>query len=78
MATGSCELGGEDGGVLGAIFGDEELGDGVTTGGVVDDVFDSRWQPASPSASPVHSSVTKAALLIVISGSVEGKCDIRI
>jgi hypothetical protein len=44
--------------------------DGATTGGVVDVVvFDSRWQPATPSAMPVQSRVTRAALLIVISRS---------
>jgi hypothetical protein len=47
---------------------DEVDGDGVTTGGVVDVVvLVSRWQPATPSAMPVQSNVTRAALLIVIS-----------
>ena len=58
--------------VLGGVVEDEEDddGDGVTTGGVVDDVvFDSRWQPETPSAMPVQSNVTRAALLIVISRS---------
>jgi hypothetical protein len=58
--------------VLGGGVDDEEDddGDGVTTGGVVDDgVFDSRWQPETPSAMPVQSNVTRAALLIVISRS---------
>ena len=49
---------------------EEDDGDGVTTGGVVDEVvFDSRWQPETPSAMPVQSNVTRAALLIVISRS---------
>ena len=58
---------------------DEPDGDGATTGGVVDvvDVDDSRWQPASPSARPVHSSVTKA-LRIVISNRVKGALPLRI
>ena len=58
--------------VLGGVVVDEEDddGDGVTTGGVVDEVvFDSRWQPETPSAMPVQSNVTRAALLIVISRS---------
>ena len=58
--------------VLGGVVDDEEDddGDGVTTGGVVDDVgLDSRWQPETPSAMPVQSNVTRAALLIVISRS---------
>ena len=58
--------------VLGAGAADFE-GDGATTGGVVevdDVVLDSRWQPATPSAMPVQSNVTRAALLIVISKSV--------
>ena len=52
---------------------DDDGGDGATTGGVVevdDVVLDSRWQPATPSAMPVQSNVTRAALLIVISKSV--------
>ena len=56
--------------VLGGGVVDEEDddGDGVTTGGVVDEVvFDSRWQPETPSAMPAQSNVTRAALLIVIS-----------
>jgi hypothetical protein len=38
---------------------------------VVDDAscLDSRWQPETPSAMPVQSNVTRAALLIVISKS---------
>ena len=74
----------EDGGVVGLIDelddvepveggvvdeDDDVDGDGVTTGGVVDVVLVSRWQPASPNAIPVQSNVTKAALLIVISRS---------
>ena len=59
--------------VLGAGADDDFEGDGATTGGVddvVDDVEgDSRWQPATPSAIPVQSNVTSAALLIVISKS---------
>ena len=57
--------------VLGGVVDDEDDdGDGVTTGGVVVDVvFDSRWQPETPSAMPVQSNVTRAALLIVISRS---------
>ena len=59
--------------VLGAGADDDFEGDGATTGGVddvVDDVEgDSRWQPATPSAMPVQSNVTRAALLIVISKS---------
>jgi hypothetical protein len=58
--------------VLGGVVDDEDDddGDGVTTGGVVDDVgLDSRWQPETPSAMPVQSNVTRAALLIVISRS---------
>lgn len=59
----------ELGGVDGLVVEDDEVdGDGVTTGGVVVEVFVSRWQPASPSAKPVQSSVI-TALLIVISGS---------
>ena len=56
---------------LGGVEDDEDDdGDGVTTGGVVVDVvFDSRWQPETPSAMPVQSNVTRAALLIVISRS---------
>jgi hypothetical protein len=56
-------------GVVVVVDEDDVDGDGVTTGGVVADVFVSRWQPATPSARPVHSSVTKVALLIVISRS---------
>lgn len=66
----------DDGGGLidelgGGVDDDEDAdGDGVTTGGVVDVVvLDSRWQPATPSAMPVQSRVTRAALLIVISKS---------
>ena len=74
----------EDGGVVGLIDelddvepveggvvdeDDDVDGDGVTTGGVVDVVLVSRWQPASPNAIPVQSNVTKAALLIVVSRS---------
>src|SRR6478672_11553876 len=57
--------------VLGGVVDDEDDdGDGVTTGGVVDDVvLDSRWQPETPSAIPANSNVTRAALLIVISRS---------
>ena len=62
----------DDGGVVddddGGVVDDEddEDGDGVTVGGdVVLDVFDSRWQPATPSARPVQSSVTNVTLLIV-------------
>ena len=58
--------------VLRGVVDDEEDddGDGVTTGGVVDDVvLVSRWQPETPSAMPVQSNVTRAALLIVISRS---------
>ena len=45
---------------------DEPDGDGATTGGVVDDVVGvSRWQPASPSAKPVQSSVTKVLRIII-------------
>ena len=48
---------------------DDELGDGVTTGGVfgVVDVLVSRWQPARPSASPAQSNVAIAALLMILS-----------
>ena len=54
----------DDGGVVDDE--DDEDGDGVTVGGdVVLDVFDSRWQPATPSARPVQSSVTNVTLLIV-------------
>jgi hypothetical protein len=56
-------------GVVVVVDEDDVDGEGVTTGGVVADVFVSRWQPATPSARPVHSSVTKVALLIVISRS---------
>ena len=57
----------DDGG--GAVVDDDDDGDGVTTGGVVDfGVGVSRWQPASPNAMPVQSNVTRAALLIIISG----------
>lgn len=76
---GALELGGvrgliaepEFGGVAGAI--DDELeepdGEGATTGGVLDVVLGvSRWQPATPSTSPVHSNVI-SVLLIVISRS---------
>jgi hypothetical protein len=50
---------------------DDVEGDGVTTGGVLElVVFDSRWQPATPRAMPEHSNVTRAALLIGISKSV--------
>ena len=78
---GALELGGgvlgaidepEFGGVAGAI--DDELeepdGEGATTGGVLAVVLlgVSRWQPATPSTSPVHSSVI-SVLLIVISRS---------
>ncbi len=58
--------------VLGGVVDDDEEddGDGVTTGGVVDDVvLASRWQPETPSAMPVQSNVTRAALRIVISRS---------
>lgn len=61
----------EDGGVVddddgGVVDDEDDDGDGVTVGGdVVLDVFDSRWQPATPSARPVQSSVTKVTLLIV-------------
>ena len=59
----------ELGGVDSLFVDDDEVdGDGVTTGGVVVDVVVSRWQPASPSAKPVQSSVI-TALLIVISRS---------
>ena len=59
----------ELGGVDGLVVDDDEVdGDGVTTGGVVVDVVVSRWQPASPSAKPVQSSVI-TALLIVFSRS---------
>jgi hypothetical protein len=51
----------DDGGVV----VDDEEDPGVTVGGVVEDVFDSRWQPATPSARPVQSTVIKVALLIV-------------
>ena len=77
---GALELGGgvrglidepELGGVAGAI--DDELeepdGEGATTGGVLELVLGvSRWQPATPSTSPVHSNVI-SVLLIVISRS---------
>lgn len=57
-----------EGGVDGVIDEEDDVdGDGVTTGGDVDVVLVSRWQPASPNAIPVQSNVTKAALLIVIS-----------
>jgi hypothetical protein len=44
---------------------DEDVdGDGVTTGGVVDVVDGvSRLQPATPTTSPVQSSVTKAVFI---------------
>ena len=52
----------------GGVDDEDDEGAGVTTGGVVElVVFDSRWQPATPSAMPVQSSVTRAAFLIVIS-----------
>ncbi len=64
----------DDGGVVddeddGGVVDDEddEDGDGVTVGGdVVLDVFDSRWQPARPSARPVQSNVMNVTLLICI------------
>jgi hypothetical protein len=73
---GALELGGgvrgliaepEFGGVAGAI--DDELeepdGEGATTGGVLELVLlgDSRWQPATPSTSPVHSNVISVLLI---------------
>jgi hypothetical protein len=54
----------------GVVDEEDDDGAGVTTGGVVEDVvLDSRWQPATPSAIPVQSNVTRAALLIGISRS---------
>lgn len=56
----------ELGGVDGLVVEDDEVdGDGVTTGGVVVEVFVSRWQPASPSAKPVQSSVITARLIVI-------------
>ena len=66
--AGAVDEGGVDGGVVGG--GVVDVDDfGVTTGGVFGlvDVFVSRWQPATPSASPAQSNVTKAVLLIVFS-----------
>ena len=60
-----------DGGVV--VDDDDDDGAGVTVGGVVDDVFVSRWQPATPSARPVQSSVTKVTRLIGISEGFERK-----
>ena len=52
--------------VAGLIDDEEDVdGDGVTTGGVVEVVLVSRWQPASPSARPVQSSVTTATLIVI-------------
>jgi len=42
----------DDGGVV--VDDEDEDGDGVTVGGVVEEVFVSRWQPATPTASPAH------------------------
>jgi hypothetical protein len=53
----------DDGGVV--VDDEDEDGDGVTVGGVVEEVFVSRWQPATPTARPAHSRVIKVALLIV-------------
>jgi len=53
----------DDGGVV--VDDEDEDGDGVTVGGVVEEVFVSRWQPATPTARPAHSTVIKVALLIV-------------
>lgn len=56
-----------EGGVAGAI--DDELeepdGEGATMGGVleVEVVGVSRWQPATPSTSPVHSNVISVLLI---------------
>lgn len=46
---------------------DDVDGDGVTTGGVVDDGVDgvSRLQPATPSTIPVQSSVTNAVFIVI-------------
>ena len=57
---------------------DDGDGDGVTVGGVVDDVFVSRWQPATPSARPVQSSVTKVTRLIGISEGLKGSDALQI
>jgi hypothetical protein len=62
-----------DGGVVAVDDDEDGDGDGVTVGGVVDDVFVSRWQPATPSARPVQSSVTKVTRLIGISEGFKGK-----
>ena len=61
-------------GVLGVDFDDVD-GDGVTTGGVVDDGFDSRWQPATPSARPVQSSMTKALLIVISRSGLKEGCN---
>ena len=53
----------DDGGVV--VDDEDEDGDGVTVGGVVEEVFVSRWQPATPTARPTHSKVIRVALLIV-------------
>ena len=53
----------DEGGVV--VDDEDEDGDGVTVGGVVEEVFVSRWQPATPTARPAHSRVIKVALLIV-------------
>ena len=68
------ELDGDDGGVLGVDFDDVD-GDGVTTGGVVDDGFDSRWQPAIPSARPVQSSMTKVLLIVISRSGLKEGCN---
>jgi hypothetical protein len=67
------ELDGDDGGVLGVDF--DVDGDGVTTGGVVDDGFDSRWQPAIPSARPVQSSMTKVLLIVISRSGLKEGCN---
>jgi hypothetical protein len=60
-----------DGGVAGVVVVDDDDvdGEGVTTGGVVEVVVElSRLQPASPSTTPVQSTVINA-LFIAISNS---------
>ena len=68
----------EGSGVAGGVVEEDDEGEGVTTGGVVVVVGDvSRLQPATPSTSPVQSSVTKA-LFIVISKSGKERAALRI
>jgi hypothetical protein len=58
-----------DGGVAGVIVDDDDVdGDGVTTGGVVAVVDDSRLQPARPSTTPVQSTVINALFIAISNG----------